>query len=182
MLRADQNLYAMVYNDPIGYVDYLGLAPNCEVYVECRRVGNDPNASTQGRIIGIVSAMLNQGRPAVHCSLVVKRGGVPGYRYEMGGVGGAVSPSDRRWRQYPTIPNGKGSNYCDPCECADAAAQGLKDNAPTYDPLGPNSNTYVHNLLENCGMKLQPYKEPFSAGIGHGGLLNMDSPAGAFGW
>lgn len=177
--KGGNNLYEFGRNDSVSGVDPLGL-DCCTVTVQCRRLGDDPNSTWKGFLTGYGFGLIDEGHPAVHCSVVAN-----GQRYELNGHKnanqGSTVAGDHRWRVYSTIPK-NGSNASGACACIAQNAQPLLDGAPPYHWYGPNSNTYAHKLIDTCGLKLAPYSTAFTLGPGSGGTIQLDEPVGAIGW
>ncbi len=187
------NLYQFARSAPNGIVDPSGL--KSEVYVECRLVGSDPDSKWYGWLYGIVSRN-------VHCSVIAScdvKGKEEALRFELGGPGGKTATTtlksldhgDKRWVRYEVArTNDLPDQDCCWFDCLKRVAGPLLKAAPTYEKLGPNSNTYANVLLERCGFKLKPRNgrwvtdmwDPSVTGEPPRHWEEETEPAGATGW
>jgi hypothetical protein len=94
------NVYQAVRSQPTRRIDSHGTQSS-EVYIECRTVGNDPNATSRGGVAGALTGMQ-------HCAVTAHCGG-QSFRYEMdqtkGGIhhtqkGGIPHMRDGRWSRW----------------------------------------------------------------------------------
>lgn len=149
-------LYAYADDDPIGESDPLGLFAQ----LLCRQV-------TVNGLTGVKKAVVKAYKP-VHCRLRVKCGcgGTGSFDTTVGreNINPAGSPgiyaltnessnafSSPTWKTYPV--DGTGPN-CEFERCVLKAFVEKQDKpglTPAYNALGPNSNTFVHDLFKQCG-------------------------------
>jgi RHS repeat-associated protein len=140
-------LYNLVANEPLDEVDPLGL---CKIKIRCNPV----------REFGITVGW--------HCGVIAP----DGTQYDIGGVGILGSsggsppvvypigtnpppPVPPPYKDYPVSCGG-----C--CDSIQKCLQNYHDTVtpPTYHALGPNSNTYAHNMLNACGCSVDPIRLP----------------------
>jgi len=161
------NVYRYANANPIGAADPTGLAVN----VICRRV----NVGS-GFLAGLIGGWLQP----VHCRLQVScpcsdgqgdprapfnktigmeaTGG--GYNLNTDNFlaprwGGRFQDYDRGWFDVPVTPPG-GSGGCDFERCLLREARARESTSPQtymrpYEIQGPNSNSYIRNLVDTCG-------------------------------
>ncbi len=163
-LHGGLNVYRYANANPVGATDSTGLAVN----LICRRVNVG-----QGLLARLVGAWL----VPVHCRLQVSclcsdgqsdprapfnrtigleaTGG--GYQlntdqYLAPRWGGPSQDYERGWFNVPVTPPG-GASGCsfERCLLNEARARENTQAFPTYRIAGPNSNSYVRNLVDTCG-------------------------------
>lgn len=161
-LNGGTNLYSYVHDNPIVLIDRDGL----KAEIVCTHIG----------VSGI------PWTPAVHCRLRVTcekcEGGKFGGPYDTSvGLERNRSTGQLGVDDHP-IPDSYGSHYpvpgidqndsCQFARCVRANAAGLQPRAPgwqsQYSLFGPNSNTFVSQLITTCGG------------------FNFGGPLGAVGW
>ena len=93
-------------------------------------------------------------------------------------------------------PNPSDTDYpvtcaCSSCDQVQQCMQNQLNNPPPpYNPLGPNSNTYAHNMLNHCGCEVNPIQQPpytVNRSPQQGGPITVyppttTTPPGAIGW
>jgi RHS repeat-associated protein len=165
-LKGGLNLYRYANANPTNKIDPLGLAVN----VICRRVdvGQDFAARFFGAWFQPVHCRLQvtcpcsdgQGNPRAPFNQTV------GMEYVNGGYqlntdqflaplwGGPSQDYERGWFNVPVRPPG-GSRGCNFERCilneARARQSTTPQSFPPYAIAGPNSNSYVRNLVDTCG-------------------------------
>jgi RHS repeat-associated protein len=147
------NLCGFVENNPISHVDSAGL---CNISIRC-----GPYA-----ISGVTLGN--------HCGVVAPNG----VEYGIGGAGtsGGIIGPEKTPPVYPNptkplpSPGKKGPNQTGyPVSCPNSSCDAVQAcianyNAtvtpPPYNALGPNSDTYAHNMLSACGCSVDPIPQP----------------------
>jgi RHS repeat-associated protein len=134
-IRAGVNTYAYVSDTPLMEIDPLGL---CEIKIRCGRVR--PFGFTLGW----------------HCGVIAPNGS----EYGLGGGDGSSGSSGTATRYAdppaPSLPGQQEypvSCKCQSCDDVQTCIQKYHDTVtpPPYRAWGPNSNTYAHRMLNNCG-------------------------------
>jgi RHS repeat-associated protein len=174
-IKGGLNLYRYANANPIGAIDPTGLAVN----LVCRRVNVG-----QGLLAGLVGAWL----VPVHCRLEVScacdresnprtpfrktvgleaTGG--GYQLNTDNFlaprfGGPSQDYDKGWFSVPVTPpsDAKGCGF-ERCILNEARARENTQSFPSYNIAGPNSNSYVRNLVDTCGGSAEWPKNAYGA-------------------
>jgi RHS repeat-associated protein len=174
-IKGGLNLYRYGNANPIGAIDQTGLAVN----LVCRRVNVG-----QGLLAGLVGAWL----VPVHCRLEVScacdresnprtpfrktvgleaTGG--GYQLNTDNFlaprfGGPSQDYDKGWFSVPVTPpsDAKGCGF-ERCILNEARARENTQSFPSYNIAGPNSNSYVRNLVDTCGGSAEWPKNAYGA-------------------
>ena len=135
---------------------------NCSVRVEATRI----------QALG--------GLPVWHLSIVHTDGagvetgwrggpGGPGGDPQYGTIRGDTALYQPGWVDYdrsaPSETVGTGSTVCGKTTCFETERVRINGTATTYAPTGPNSNTWVKTVLENCGL---PARKPVWIAPGFG--------------
>jgi RHS repeat-associated protein len=144
-----ENFYTYVSNSPISFLDPSGLL--AEMY--CERIPS----SRGGGLFGDALLFVSQ---AMHCYIHVKCAGVD-ETLELYGPSGQGDPTghphvnpfnpNRGGRKFPiTPPSGANCN----CQFEQRLIQAYQRNSgqvPGYNPAGPNSNTFAHQIIIDAG-------------------------------
>lgn len=153
--RADgPNLYLYAVNQPTRRIDPLGDTSqccSCSVQVKCRPVGG---------LIGIV---------ADHCYIAAKDSQCKTWYLESGPD--PQTNQNKAWEPTGTMSSGNASAWitwtgstttvdCKVVECMKRSVNNWNSANITYNPLGPNSNSYTSWLMKECGARGGP---PFLA-------------------
>lgn len=141
--KGGRNLYGMVGNSMVNYIDYLGLA-GCKIEIRC----------------GIVAGTLGHR----HCGIVVNgiEFGIGGDANEtLSGEGGGIPPE---YANTALLPGKDVAVYSGSCDCpCDLVGKCMRNHQATTEPppyaaiTGPNSNTYAHRLLNACNCTVDPF-------------------------
>ena len=121
-------------------------------------------------LAAVIVGLGRAGRP-LHCSVRIgcsafdlRRGQCRGYdrRLEIlgpGHAGGTGIPHDESWTGVvepgtvrATVIERTPSFSCTREDCIRSNYEHLSKNLPTYNPLGPNSNTFARDITRGCGM------------------------------
>jgi hypothetical protein len=82
------------------------------------------------------------------------------------GTTGAYAPGFIDWDPgAPSVTVGSGAAVCGKTTCFASELVRIDATATPYDPTGPNSNTWVKTVLDNCGL---PKRKPVWIAPGFG--------------
>jgi RHS repeat-associated protein len=165
-----ENLYRFVVNDSINRTDAFGL---CDISLGC-----NPTVLV-GTHCGVIAPDGTEFQMSEHDG--------SGRELDDSGPSGS-SGSGLGLRHGPPDPND--TNYSVTCDrsCYDVQVclQNYHDTAdvPPYFIFGPNSNTYAHNMLDECGCTVDPIPFTILRCPREGGPINTTTttPPGAVGW
>jgi RHS repeat-associated protein len=141
------NLYTYAVNEPTRRIDPLGDTSqccSCSVQVKCRPVGG---------LIGIF---------ADHCYIVAKDAQCKTWYIESGPngnqnfAGEGNSPKGLDATSSTTWTGDTGTSDCKVVECLRRSIANWNSANVAYDPMGPNSNSFVSWILTECGMHFAP--------------------------
>ena len=145
-----ENFYTYVSNSPVSFLDPSGLL--AEMY--CERIPSSRGGSFLGDAILFVSQ-------AMHCYIHVKCAGID----ETLELYGPQNQSDKTGHPHinPFNPNRGGRKFpispptganCNGCQFEQRLIDAYQRNSgmvPTYNPQGPNSNTFAHQIIIDAG-------------------------------
>ena len=148
------NLWNLVDDDPVSKVDALG---HCAIKIHCGPV------IIKGVILGWHCGVIAPNGVEYGIGGAGKSGGTSGsFGGDYGGVIPPVYPSEPNPKPQPVNPVPPDKDYPVTCKCSCDAVQNCIQayhdviTPPPYNALGPNSDTYAHNMLNACGCSVEP--------------------------
>jgi len=172
------NTFGYVGGNPIIRTDFSGL----KVDVRCRRIGSPNNPSTKSNVAAallgshcFISVSCSKGNISETIVSYLGRG-VSAAEVGVSENNDTIYSEQGRFRDLPVTPPSGGDDQdgcvgeeCEfeKCILKKARAIASTKRIKNYSIFGPNSNTFVHNLIKSCGGEVDTvFLDPF--GWNHG--------------